>query len=363
MSDEQPTVSRERLPAPDLAQCAAALGISREAMALWSRSDTIDLHLDTFIWQRLFGYDLAARHGEGPFNARLFGQADVPRCLEAGLSGAYWIITTQPFRSARARRAALLGNLSRLQASLARPDVAVVHTLAGYRAARSANKHAAFIGLQGGNALELSLDDFDRAELTPVSMITLLHFTRSRIGAPALPKALRRGDPHLTRFGADYVQKLNARRILVDLAHISHEGFWDVLEVHDRRLPLVVSHAACAGVYPHFRNLDDAQLRALASFGGVLGVVLHVDFLGPSRRAVTVERVVDHIAHAIATVGDDHVALGSDFDGFILPPRDLKSVSELPRLVDALLRRGFSERSVQKLLGENFLRVLGTLRP
>jgi membrane dipeptidase len=116
-------------------------------------------------------------------------------------------------------------------------------------------------------------------------------------------------------------------------------------------------------VFPNFRNLDDAQLRAVANTGGTVGIILQSQFLHAPRRDTSVEHVVDHIVHAQRIAGEDHVSLGSDFDGAILPPRDLKSVLELPRLVDALLRRGVSEVSIQKLLGSNFLRVLSALRP
>jgi membrane dipeptidase len=330
-----------------------------------SASEVIDLHVDTFIWQRLFGYDLSREHGTGPFDGRLFGHADVPRCVAAGLTGAYWIITTNPLRTRAGRRRAFFANLRALCATLtSSPSVRIVDSARAYRAARAAGKHAAFIGVQGGNALDAELADFDRPELAPLTLITLLHFTRSRIGAPALPRALRFGDPHLTPFGADYVRKLNQRRILVDLAHISHEGFWDVMAVHEKGLPLTVSHAGCSAVHPHFRNLDDAQLRAVAETGGVVGILAHSDFIfaGP-RREASVEHIAEHVLYALKTIGDDHVAIGSDFDGFIIPPRDFKSVLELPRLVDALLERGVASASIQKLLGANFLRVLAALRP
>jgi membrane dipeptidase len=350
--------------ATDRRAIARRLGVSSAAVDLLHGSEALDLHVDTFIWQRLFGYDLSRRHGTGPLDARFFGQADVPRCLEAGLSGAVWIITTNPLRTARGKRDALLANLAELRLSLSlAPEVRVVSSASGYRAARSAGRHAALLGVQGGNALEHDLDDFDRPELADLALVTLLHFTPSRIGAPALPRALRRGDQHLSSFGADYVRKLNQRRVLVDLAHISREGFWDAIEVHDRSLPLTVSHAACDAVYPHFRNVDDDQLRAVARSGGVVGMIFQCEFLHASRRKTTVEHVVDHVVHALRVAGEDHVAIGSDFDGAIITPRDLKTVLELPRLVDALLRRGVPELHVQKLLGANFLRVLAALRP
>ena len=191
---------------------------------------------------------------------------------------------------------------------------------------------------------------------------TLLHFTRSRIGAPALPRVLCWGNQGLTEFGREYVRKLNEKRVLVDLAHLAREGFWHVLEVHDRTLPLAVTHAGCEGVFPHFRNVTDDQLRAVADRGGVVGILFQSSFLGGPGPGKA-ERVVDHLAHVVKTVGDDFAALGSDFDGAIIPPRDLKTVLELPRLVHLMLERGFAERTIQKILGENVLRVLGQLRP
>lgn len=349
----------------DHEQRARSLGVSRTAVELLSSSEVIDLHVDTFIWQRLFGYDLSREHGTGPFGARLLGQADLPRCIAGGLSGAYWIITTNPLRTRAGKRRAFFANLKQLTTTLlSSPEVRVVDSAHAYRAARAAGKHAAFIGIQGGNALEAELDDFDRPELAALTLVTLVHMTRSRIGAPALPAALSFGDPRLSSFGADFVRKLNQRRILVDLAHISPQGFWDAIAVHDKSLPLTVSHTGCSAVHAHFRNLDDTQLRAVAQTGGIVGVLVHGDYLyaGPRRKA-SVEHMADHVAHAIGCIGPDHVALGSDFDGFIIPPRDLKSVLELPRLVDALLKRRIHEESIQKLLGKNFLRVLSMLRP
>lgn len=348
---------------PDAASYARRLGISRGAVDLYLASEVIDLHVDTFIWRRLFGYDLHKRHGRGWFNGCFYSQVDLPRIHDARVGGAAWIVTTNPLRSRRGKRDALLRNVARLRAELtARGEVVVVDSSAGYRSARAHNKHAAFLGIQGGNALELSLDDFDRPELAELLLVTLLHFTRSRIGAPALPARLRGGDQRLTAFGADYVRKLNQRRIFVDLAHLSSQGFEDVLSVHDRTQPLTISHAACASVHPHFRNVSDAQVRAVADTGGVVGVIFNTEFLGGPLFGGEAERVVDHLVHLVHTVGADHVSLGSDFDGAIVPPRDLRSIDELPRLVELMLRRGLDERDIRKVLGESFLRALTLLR-
>jgi len=342
---------------------ARALGISRAAVDLYLASEVIDLHIDSFIWQRLFGYDLQKRHGRGLLDACFYSQADLPRIREARVGGAMWIITTNPFRTRRGRRDALLANLDRLERTLiAQGDVEVVTSAAAYRACRARGAHAAFVGLQGGNALSASLDDFDHPALSKVTLVTLLHFTRSRLGAPALPWFARFGSQRLGSYGADYVRKLNERRILVDLAHLGPTAFWDALEVHDKTQPLTISHAACEAVHAHFRNVSDAQMKAVADTGGVIGVIFNTAFLGGSLFFGRAERVVDHLAHMLRVVGADHAALGSDFDGAIVPPRDLRTILELPRLVELMLRRGFREDDVRKILGNSFLRSLAALR-
>jgi membrane dipeptidase len=345
----------------DAQQLAASLGISLAAAQLYTASEVVDLHVDTFIWQRVFGYDLRKEHGSGLLNARFWGHADLPRMLRAGVTGAHWVITTNPLRTRYGKRQVFFRNLEQLTQMLSTfEQVELVWTAAGYRAARAAGKHGAFLAVQGGNALEYDLADFDRIPNDRLLRITLLHFTRSRIGAPALPRWLRRGHQGLTDFGRDYVRRLNEKRIFVDLAHLARESFQDVLEVHDRSQPLLVTHAGSDAVFPHFRNVTDEQIRAVADTGGVIGVMLQRSFLG--RTGVNADTVATHLAHIVKLVGEDHAALGSDFDGAIVTPRDVKTVRELPRIVEALLRRGVSERAVQKLLGENFLRALSQLR-
>ena len=132
--------------------------------------------------------------------------------------------------------------------------------------------------------------------------------------------------------------------------HLSRPGFWDALEVHDKLLPLSVTHAGCDAVYPHFRNLTDAQLRRspiAAECGHHVPVELSRAFyLGRQSRWVA-----DHVLHAVRVVGEDHVRMGSDFDGAIVPPSDLSTVLMLPRLVELLLRRGLCERRSSRILG------------
>ncbi len=273
----------------------------------------------------------------------------------AGLTGGVFSIATNPFRSRAGRRTALLANLARLQAALeADPGVAVVADLAGYRRARAEGRMACFLAVQGGNAVGAD----DVASLPDVvSRVTLVHLTRSDLGSPSRPLSGRRSRG-LTGAGRDYVAALDARRILVDLAHVNRTGFWDAMAAHDRSVPAIVSHTGVRAVHDVWRNVDDDQIRAIAGTGGVVGIMYHSGFLGES----SAEAVVRHLAHVVDVGGEDCAALGSDWDGFIVPPRDMRTVSELPVLLAAMRSHGFSDTRIAKIAGANYLRVVEAVR-
>lgn len=350
-------------PHADPSSWARQLGISDSAIALYLDSDVIDLHLDTFIWKRLFGYDLTVKHGMGPLGARFFSQADLPRVLQGGLTGAAWVITTNPLRPAGSRARAFVRNLHLLKRILdsQADQVSIVRTAGEYHAARARGTHGALIAIQGGNALDASPDSLDLIPDQLVHRITLVHLSNSSLGTTSSPMKLRRAQG-LTRAGKAYVERLNEKRIFVDLAHISRKGFFDACAVHDASQPLIVTHTGVSGVHKHWRNLDDDQLRAVADTGGTIGVMYQSSFLGDPLLGGKAERVVDHLEHIIDCVGEDHASLGSDWDGAILPPRDLRTPAELPRLVQIMLDRGFSDIRIKKVLGQNFLRSLALLR-
>ena len=350
-------------PRRDPAAWARELGISREAVEVYVNSDVLDLHLDSFIWTRALGYDLRKRHGGGLGEWRVYSQVDFPRVREAAMTGATWVITTNPLRGAASRPRVLLQNLRRLQAIFESvpDDFRVVRNAAEYRVAVDEGLHAAFLGIQGGNALDRDAAALDLIPDDLVLRITLVHLYTSRIGVTSAPTGTRQGEG-LSDFGREFVQRLDEKRILVDLAHINRPGFSDAVEVHDGSLPLLVTHTGVAGVTPHWRNVDDEQLRAVADTGGTVGVMYQSSFLGEPTWGGRAEAVVRHLAHIVETVGEDFASLGSDWDGAILPPRDLKSPLELPRLVELMLQRDWSPERIQKILGGNFLRVVAAVR-
>lgn len=340
------------------------LGISEHAASLYLDSEVIDLHVDTFIWHRVLGYDLTKRHGSGLLGGLVYGQADLPRLIDAGVTAATWVITTNPLRDAWARQEIFFENLRTLMDifDTVADRVQVVRTKTDFLRARRARRHAAFLGIQGGNALDYDLGVFRRPDLRAVLRITLVHLSSSSLGSTSAPTAMLAG-AGLTARGRQYVESLNEAKILVDLAHVDKKTFWDTAAVHDPHLPMLVSHTGVSGVHEHWRNLDDAQLTRVADSGGLVGVMYHSEFLGDPLFRGRAETIVKHLEHGIDVAGEDHLALGSDWDGAICTPRDMRTCTELPRLVDIMLRRKWRERTVRKVLGENFLRVLGEVRP
>jgi membrane dipeptidase len=348
----------------DPAGWARVLGVSREAVELYLASDVIDLHVDSFIWQRLFGKNPLERQRGLPFLPGVaLGHADLPRLREAHVGGATWVVTTNPFREGHERVATFLENVERLRETLASaPElVSLVTTAAEYRTARAAGRHAAFIGVQGGSAFDQDLSVLDRLPPGLLLRVTLMHLTRSELGGPSSPVAgfARTG---LGARGSELVRRLDEQRIFVDLAHASPATFWDAVRAHDRSLPLVVTHTGVSGVHRHWRNLDDSQLRAVAETGGVVGIIYHSPYLGDPIWAGRLETIVRHLEHVRRVLGDDYPALGSDWDGFIVTPRDMPTCLELPRLVECMLRRGWPPAAIQKTLGGNFLRTLTAMR-
>lgn len=355
---EEPQETDERI-------LAGRLGVSVEAIQLAHGQELIDLHVDTFIPHRLWGYDLLARHRGGPLGRHFFGHLDVPRAIEGGLTGAMWSISTNTARPAKNRWSVFLRNLDRFRALINRSEgkLELARTLTEYRAARAKGAIASMISIQGGNALEAAPNGVASIPDDVVVRVTLVHLTNSVYGCTSVPTSKLRSRRGLTDRGRELVRQLNAARCFVDLAHIHPDGFWDAVEEHDPSQPLIVTHTGVGGVLPHWRNLDDSQIRAIADSGGTIGIIFEPHFLRTRNGHGDGRMVVDHMQHIIDLVGEDFVSIGSDYDGAISPPPELASASSYPRLVQHMLNRGWSPERVTKVIGGNFLRVFGQLRP
>lgn len=362
--------------AADPKALAARFGVSLRAAELLASSELIDLHIDTFIPPRLplVRYDVARHHDKVWLGGRFFGHLDLPRVRSGGLTGAMWSITTNPFRTKASRWRLFQKNFARYRELFDNtPGFAIASTAAEYRAARLRGDHAVLPAIQGGNALEASPDGLASATSLPgglgpsghptITRITLVHLTNTSYGITSSPFRLWKGKRGLTDLGRAFIADLNRHRVFVDLAHINQAGFWDAVAVHDKAQPLIATHTGVTGVKPHWRNLDDRQVRAIAETGGVIGVIYAKNFLARRGGPRDVGMVVEHMEHVMKVAGEDAVALGTDYDGAIIPPPDLRSGDSYVRLVQRLLDRGHGEDRVRKVLGLNFLAAFERLRP
>lgn len=333
--------------------------LSDEVQALCTASDIIDLHLDTWIPKRLWGYAPEKKHRSALLGRHFFGHADLPRMQEAGITGAMWSITTNPFKLNNARWLSFLENLKALEQFCAKqPDVQLCRTYQDYQQAKEHQRHAVFPAVQGANAISGAPNGLD--SLPPnhgILRMTLVHLTPSVYGNTSSPGHLLHTHKGLTHAGKALVEGMNHHRIMVDLAHIHPVGFWDAVDVHDPTRPILVTHTGVQGITPHWRNLDDQQIRCIAESGGVVGIMFATNFLqhhGKRDRTI----ILDHLEHLIHVGGEDIAAIGTDYDGAISAPTDLQTIDALPWLVNDMLQRHWSVERIQKVLGLNFLRVL-----
>ncbi|MEM6421272.1 MAG: dipeptidase [Pseudomonadota bacterium] len=177
-------------------------------------------------------------------------------------------------------------------------------------------------------------------------------------GAPMAAQTDLEPGEGLTEAGRALVAACEAMGILIDCSHLTEKGFWDVAAVTDQ--PLVASHSNAHAISPSARNLTDKQLDAVAERGGLVGLNFHVSFLRPDcrhDRDTEIAVMLRHLDHLVARLGEDGVALGSDFDGCLLP-RAIGDVSGLPKLFAAMREAGFGEALVAKIARENWLRLL-----
>lgn len=158
----------------------------------------------------------------------------------------------------------------------------------------------------------------------------------------------------LTDLGREMVRKMNRLGIIVDVSHLNTTTFWDVLNT--TKAPIIASHSGAYAIKPHRRNLNDAQLKAIADNGGVVGLVLYREFVKDMEDAY-IRDYVDHIDYVVELIGIDHVGIGSDFDGGELP-YDMKDVSDLYKITEELVKRGYGKEDIKKILGRNTLRVI-----
>ncbi len=282
------------------------------------------------------------------------GHLDLPRMREGGVDVQFFACYVPvPYQrhAAVTHAMARLDQLLLLEETLDREFV-LVRRVEDILRAKASGKLAGIAGLEGAEALDGEIGLLRQYYRLGVRNLGLAWNYRN----PACDGvAERRTGGGLTEFGVQVVELCNELGILIDLSHLSPAGVEDVLTITQH--PVIASHSNAAALCDHPRNLTDAQIEAIAATGGVIGVTFVNTFLRrEDPEHASLEDVIAHIAHIIQVAGEDHVGLGSDFDG-CTPPRDLADVTHYPAITQALVERGFSEETIRKILGGNYLRV------
>ena len=367
-----------------------------DAIAIHRRAIAIDMHADTT--QRIVDekVDLQQRLPDGHF--------DSVRAREGGLDAQFFSIWVEP---------QLFGGGGLSAMKRADDQIAAVRELtekhpdtwefatsaADIRRIVSEGKLAALTGLEGGYAVDEKLENVERYYKLGVRYMSLAWTdSLSWAGSSGDEVGKTRG---LNDFGRAVVHEMNRLGMMVDVSHVSDQTFWDIVNTSTR--PVIATHSACRAIVDEPRNLTDEMIVALAKTGGVVNVIFYPAFIEPgwnekkkqvdkeiaglvqraseeekgdvahkhlardrvrreefARRLppARVSRLVDHIDHIVKLVGIEHVGIGSDFDGIQATLVDLADIAELPNLTRELLRRGYSESDIDKILGGNMLLVM-----
>ena len=369
---------------------------ANDPLNIHRRAIAIDMHADTT--QRLVDerLDIQGRLADG--------HLDAVRMKEGGLDAQFFSIWVEPqlYDSGGARAIKRADDQIAAVRSLAEkhPETwELATTAADIRRISGEGKLAALMGLEGGYAIDERLENVERYYKAGVRyMSPAWSISTSWAGSSGDEVGRTRG---LNDFGRQVISEMNRLGIMVDVSHVSDKTFWDIINTSQK--PVIATHSNCRAIANVARNLNDEMIQALARKGGVVCVVFYPEFLEPgwsekkkrvdaeiaplvrkandqetrspawkkiardrvriteyARRlpAVKVARIVDHIDHIVKLVGIDAVGIGSDFDGIQAVPQDLSSIADLPNLTKELLRRGYSEADLDKILGGNILRVM-----
>jgi membrane dipeptidase len=352
------------------------------------RAVTVDTHADTPSEYMAHPFDLSAWNKSGQF--------DYARMKAGGLDAEFFAAYV-PAKYANKGAAAYCMKLMETIHEMVDRYPSLVRFATSPAEIRSAvhdGKRAILIGIEGGHAIEDSIEVLRAFHRFGARYMTLTHVNTNNWADSSGDEEKHNG---LTAFGREVVLEMNRLGMMVDVSHVSDKTFYDVIETS--KAPVIASHSSARALCGAKRNMTDDMLRTLAKNGGVVQVNFYPEFLSnevlhaseardeklkPAIAALKAKdpaegevfeagvrklyaenplppvpytRIVDHIDHMVKIAGIDHVGIGSDFDGISIVPVGMEDVSKLPAIPAELRRRGYSEADIRKIMGENFMRV------
>ncbi|HSM31126.1 MAG TPA: dipeptidase [Woeseiaceae bacterium] len=365
--------------------------LAAEARRIATESIIVDTHIDAPYRVVESGEDVSRRTESGDF--------DYPRARAGGLDAAFMSIYTPAALEADGTSFEKAEELIDLVENIVKSSdgrFAIARSPADIRENFEQGIISLPMGMENGAPIDGDLANLAHFYERGIRYVTLTHSLSNHISDSSFDE--NRQWNGLSDFGMDVVREMNRLGIMVDVSHVSDDAFWQVMDVSD--VPVIASHSSARHFTPGWeRNMDDAMIKALAGSGGVVMINFGSAFITDAARQysskswpastayieehselsreeaqaqfkaaweaehgpmpyASLDDVLDHFDHVIALVGVDHVGIGSDYDGVgDSLPTGLKDVSAYPNLVEGLLRRGYSEADIQKILGENLLRV------
>jgi membrane dipeptidase len=366
--------------------------LRERAMKLHRDAIVIDTHNDITSPMTDDGFDLGARDTSGRT------QTDIPRMKEGGLDAEFFAIyvsANYARNGGSARRALDMIDGVYEQARRHPESLEMAFTSDDIRRVHKTGKIAALMGIEGGHAIEDSLSALRMFYRLGVRYMTLTH-SNTNNWADSSGDINNKNVKHhngLSGFGREVVREMNRLGMMVDISHVSDKTFWDAIE--SSQAPVIASHSSARALTDVPRNMTDDMLRAVAKKGGVVMVnfgkgFVNTKFVKPSPEVqakideirnqyagdratmsaklrelqgppprVPLDMLIDHFVHIAKVAGVDHVGIGSDFDGVRGQlPEGMEEISKLPAITYELLKRGYSDVDVKKVLGENFLRTM-----
>jgi membrane dipeptidase len=323
--------------------------IHREAVVVDTHCDTLKCLLPEFtrnrdsMWEDRSDLGVCARSNLGHVDAR--------RLMEGGVDCQVFAVSSERSRTPKHPLRTALLMIERFHRECDACDVLTPVTCSGeVLEAKRKGKVAGLLSIEGADVIEGRIEMLGVYRRLGVRMVGLVHSLRNQLADGVTD---RRTGGGLSELGVQAVEELDRLSMIIDVSHINDEGFWDVLDHTEN--PVIASHSNSRAVCLHPRNMTDEMILALAENGGVMGMNFAPAFV--DKEKATVEKMVDHIDHIVDLVGPDHVGLGSDFDGIGSTPEGLEDVSKMSNMTRVMVRRGYSDEDILKILGGNHLRT------